>query len=53
MRRIQILAVTHSSLEIVAVGHGAGSHISSITPEQLNAFFSVCLSRVGLKARHY
>ncbi|RSL80028.1 hypothetical protein CEP51_006885 [Fusarium floridanum] len=36
-----ILAVAHSSLEIVAVGHGAGSHMSSLTPEQLNAFFSM------------
>ncbi|KAI8673644.1 hypothetical protein NCS55_00685300 [Fusarium keratoplasticum] len=35
------LAVTYSSGEIVAVGYGAGSHISSLTPEQLNAFFSL------------
>ncbi|RSL70803.1 hypothetical protein CEP54_001581 [Fusarium duplospermum] len=36
-----LLAIAHSSLEIVAVGHGAGSHMSSLTPEQLNAFFSL------------
>ncbi|KAL6363657.1 hypothetical protein LRP88_03079 [Fusarium phalaenopsidis] len=35
-----VLAVVFSSREIVAVGYGVGSHISSLTPEQLNAFFS-------------